>query len=367
MTLLIMLAAASSTARAQQTLWLSATGSTAQPPADVVGARASTYFLLGLQGSRSGKLWQADGSLSFGNGFQDQAGRWLSGAATLSRSWTQKQLSTRLDATFTGLRYSTPFSYGAYTTQLAPAFTWNATPSASFTVTPQATGGFWNSNGDSGSIGVIGSSVALAKTVGPATLQLSGEADRARNGAIDGNFAGVGFDVAMTHGAIDLGGGVKRWQTPSGHEWGYSAYATRSFGNALRLDVQLVRSVRDPVLATPGSFGASVALNWRIAHTREKGAPPALYTVDGTTANGRRVKFRVTVASAQSVAVSGSFTDWNPVPMRRNGHTFTVDVVVPPGTHQFGFLVDGETWYLPPNATGLVSDDFGRKNATLVI
>ena len=36
------------------------------------------------------------------------------------------------------------------------------------------------------------------------------------------------------------------------------------------------------------------------------------------------------------------------------------------GAHHFGFLVDGE-WFVPETATGRVSDEWGRVNATLVV
>jgi hypothetical protein len=65
--------------------------------------------------------------------------------------------------------------------------------------------------------------------------------------------------------------------------------------------------------------------------------------------------------------VSGSFSDWDPIPLQRNGDEWSAVVTLEPGTHQYGFLVNGEEWYLPPDAVALIDDGFGRKNATLVV
>jgi len=64
--------------------------------------------------------------------------------------------------------------------------------------------------------------------------------------------------------------------------------------------------------------------------------------------------------------VLGDFTVWDPVPMEQTGARWTVRLEIPRGTHHFGFLADGE-WFLPDDAPDAVSDDWGRKNATIVI
>ena len=62
----------------------------------------------------------------------------------------------------------------------------------------------------------------------------------------------------------------------------------------------------------------------------------------------------------------GDFSDWEPLEMQRQGNAWLARVPIEPGIYHFGFLVDGE-WYVPENATGKVTDDFGRLNATLVV
>lgn len=81
---------------------------------------------------------------------------------------------------------------------------------------------------------------------------------------------------------------------------------------------------------------------------------------------GRTVRFALRAPDAEEVAISGDFTGWEPVPMERTGSGWRLELVLMPGLHHFGFLVDG-AWSLPPNAPGLVDDGWGQRNASVVV
>jgi 1,4-alpha-glucan branching enzyme len=89
--------------------------------------------------------------------------------------------------------------------------------------------------------------------------------------------------------------------------------------------------------------------------------PPPLYEVAGST-----VVFRLKRPEAREVSVVGDFSDWKPLPMVRNGDFWKLRVPVEPGLHHFAFRVDG-AWYVPEDAPGQVDDEFGRRDATLVV
>jgi 1,4-alpha-glucan branching enzyme len=83
---------------------------------------------------------------------------------------------------------------------------------------------------------------------------------------------------------------------------------------------------------------------------------------DGSTV----ATFRLKRPEADSVSVMGDFTAWKPVPMRRQGGTWVARTPLEPGLYHFGFLVDGE-WFVPEDAPGRVTDEFGRVNATVAV
>jgi hypothetical protein len=74
---------------------------------------------------------------------------------------------------------------------------------------------------------------------------------------------------------------------------------------------------------------------------------------------------------ARSVAVVGSFNDWRPgsIPLEDLDHdgVWRASIVLPVGTHEYMFVVDGERWVADPLAGRYVEDDFGRENSLLIV
>jgi len=82
------------------------------------------------------------------------------------------------------------------------------------------------------------------------------------------------------------------------------------------------------------------------------------------------VQFVLEAPGAESVAVVGDFSEWEP--------TFTLEdpdgdgvwtgrVPVQPGVHSYMFLIDGSDWQTDPNADRYQDDGFGNQNAVLAV
>ncbi len=94
---------------------------------------------------------------------------------------------------------------------------------------------------------------------------------------------------------------------------------------------------------------------------------PPLHEVLAVTDGVATVRVRLEdQEGAQGIVLMGDFTQWKPVAMNQSDEGWEIEVLIPPGTHHFGFLVDG-TWFLPEDAPDVVPDEWGRENATLVI
>jgi 1,4-alpha-glucan branching enzyme len=63
------------------------------------------------------------------------------------------------------------------------------------------------------------------------------------------------------------------------------------------------------------------------------------------------------------VLVAGSFSQWKPLPMKkqRDGG-FAVTVPVPSGTHEYRFIVDGN-WTTDPDNDSYVLNPYGSVNS----
>jgi hypothetical protein len=79
------------------------------------------------------------------------------------------------------------------------------------------------------------------------------------------------------------------------------------------------------------------------------------------------VRFTLVAAGAHKVAVAGDFNGWDPegTPLVLDGQgRFAASVRLPPGAHEYMFIVDGQ-WVTDPAASERRPDGFGRDNAVL--
>lgn len=74
---------------------------------------------------------------------------------------------------------------------------------------------------------------------------------------------------------------------------------------------------------------------------------------------------------AESVAVAGDFSNWDPVDLTKktlNGQqVWTGLILMKKGEHRYMFVKNGEKWVTDPLATNYEDDGFGNKNAVLYL
>jgi len=115
----------------------------------------------------------------------------------------------------------------------------------------------------------------------------------------------------------------------------------------------------------PAMLGASAVLMLNFLRPLPSPAPAAL------TETARLVRFEFRAADASEVQLVGTFTDWETGRIRLQGPDptghWTVELQIPEGRHEYGFLVDGHLWVADPLADLKRDDGFGRLNAILEI
>jgi 5'-AMP-activated protein kinase regulatory beta subunit len=79
------------------------------------------------------------------------------------------------------------------------------------------------------------------------------------------------------------------------------------------------------------------------------------------TKNGSTTKFCCCATEAENVFLAGTFNDWSidatPMKKGKDGH-WTVSLELPPGRHEFKFVVDGN-WHCESNC---VPNEYGTMN-----
>ena len=85
---------------------------------------------------------------------------------------------------------------------------------------------------------------------------------------------------------------------------------------------------------------------------------------------GKRVQFTFSAEPASWVYVAGTFNDWDPERnrMRSNPGTgeYRTSLVLPPGRHEYKFVVNGE-WHVDPNCADWVPNSHGSLNSVICV
>jgi AMP-activated protein kinase-like protein len=113
------------------------------------------------------------------------------------------------------------------------------------------------------------------------------------------------------------------------------------------------------------AFAATVAVLTVFAVGPWEGAAPVLGEHEGIA------QFVGRFPGAQTVHVVGSFNDWQSGSIRLEDRdhdgVWRAIVVLPAGTYEYMFVVDGERWVTDRLAERLVADEFGRENSVVIV
>lgn len=348
--------------------WIDATASHALPPASLTGQDATTYglFTARIEAGFDGVTLTGAGQL--GGAVAGDDARWLHGELAAVGGRQIGPIGARLRLGGFGLQYMEPFDYRSLGLELRPVLsTVVGTAAGAVTVVarPQLMAGAWRSDTIQGDLTAAGGDLAVQRSVGAATLSLSGGALHVDNPVVTGSFVRGGAEAAYTARAWMASARIDVQRTPLETEVGGGIGVVAELRPGLLIHLHAGRNVREPRFGTAGSVALSAGMAVRPLRWSPAAAAPVA-TVYERRGTGRRVVFVIRAPGARSVAVTGDFSDWEPVTMDRTGTGWEVELILPPGLHYFAFLVDGQ-WALPPDAPGVVDDGWGRENASLVV
>lgn len=81
----------------------------------------------------------------------------------------------------------------------------------------------------------------------------------------------------------------------------------------------------------------------------------------------KKIDFEYFAAEAKEAAVAGSFNDWKPAPLKRNGNgKWSLSLKLKPGRYEYRYLIDG-TWQNDQRPVECVPNAFGTWNCVLEI
>ncbi len=81
------------------------------------------------------------------------------------------------------------------------------------------------------------------------------------------------------------------------------------------------------------------------------------------------VEFRLKMPQAHSVALAGTFNNWDPTrnPMRQDSHgTWKTTLWLPPGRYEYRFVADNQ-WLSDPNCRDSAPNAYGTSNSVATV
>ncbi|MGH7461205.1 MAG: hypothetical protein ACREMA_09280 [Longimicrobiales bacterium] len=366
---------------------MDALASSARPPAGIVDRSAGIYGLLGARAQWSSPLANLSGAGYFGMGARQQDGRWGALSLTASRDRDFGPALGDLEVELFGLRYRSPQQYTAMSVSGRPGLHFRI-GSYQLSTAAELGAGFWNSRIElepedatfpvqppgptamvtNGQLRLGAFRANIAAPLSRGSITLGGVIANTVNGRADGTYGGASLSVLQVRNAWDFALETQLLSGPRPTEAGWSARIGRFVGEGLYVSVEVSRNVTEIALGAPGHTGATVGASWRPGNPPTIARPAlSVVKVGSREDQGTRVEFRLPKTAASSVALIGSFTEWQPRSMDRTPDGWTISMVLPEGSHQFAFLLDGQRWYLPDGAPGVIDDGYGRRNASVVI
>ena len=108
--------------------------------------------------------------------------------------------------------------------------------------------------------------------------------------------------------------------------------------------------------------------SWSIGVTRQLTRSPApLVLASASPSEGVLIRVRASDAPAGDVFIAGSFNNWQPQPMQREGADWIIRLPLAPGVYHYGFRSSSGEWFVPASTPGRRDDGMGGHEAVLVV
>jgi hypothetical protein len=172
----------------------------------------------------------------------------------------------------------------------------------------------------------------------------------------------AGSTLQLVRGPLRLWGSLGQWMSGGRDGVAWSVGGAAALGPTVELQLGGRGNGYDPLYLT--STATSV---WGGLSLRLGGGGPAQAPVPARTHDGQAV-IRIPARSAQGApSIAGDFTGWKPMPMERDGASWTFTAALKPGVYHYAFVREDGTWFVPDSAPGRQSDGMGGQVAVLVV
>lgn len=166
----------------------------------------------------------------------------------------------------------------------------------------------------------------------------------------------LSFGPAVAHGRVE------RWLHDASPTTGWGAAIDVRLRDRISLVIHASRPATDILFFSPPQQSWSVGIRYGIGDPRPASLPTALFSE-----RDEPVRLELPASGAGPVRVAGTFSDWEPVAMTREGERWVLRLRLDPGVYEYTFIGPDGEWFMPEGTPGRKPDGFGGFVATVVV
>lgn len=211
--------------------------------------------------------------------------------------------------------------------------------------------------GDTQRRGVLESGVRMTYD---APLRVEADARWVR--ASEGTYPFLGASILYGGSPLHVWGQAGKWLSDELDDVAWGVGASVALGGRASVWASLRQEAPDPLYWNAPRRTWSVGVTRRLGRT--SAVPlPAPRTEDG----GVMLRLPVSDSPPGQVSVAGSFNNWRPVPMQREGREWIIRLPLAAGVYQYAFRSTAGEWFVPASVAGRRDDGMGGHVAVLVV
>jgi hypothetical protein len=152
-----------------------------------------------------------------------------------------------------------------------------------------------------------------------------------------------------------------RWLSDFASPTAWSAGLTVPLGRRAALWAAVRQDAPDPL------YWNAPRRSWSVGVTRRLGRGLRSALPQSATAGTVTIRVEVREAAGDTLSIAGDFSNWRPMPMRREGDAWVVRLPLAPGVYHYAFRSHSGEWFVPASVAGRRDDGFGGHIAILVV
>ena len=180
--------------------------------------------------------------------------------------------------------------------------------------------------------------------------------------APEGTYLFIGGSLQYDGSPIGIWARAGRWVSADLDAPAWGGGISVPVGSRAALWAAVQHEAPDPLYWNAPRRSWSIGVTQRIGRTRPTVAPAPRSEPGGVV-----IRIPVSETPAGDVQIAGTFNNWQPASMRREGREWIVRLPLAPGVYHYAFRSANGDWFVPASVAGRRDDGMGGHLAVLVV